>query len=296
MGIVEAREVNISSKIPGRIEEIRVREGDRVTANDLVIVLEGTELRAQLKQVEADLASARAQLLMATVKVESTQARQKSAMAHLEKALIAVEESKRNLTRLSALFSEGVIAQSVHDAARAQFQTAEAHVTAARAERELSDTEHQVARAQREQAEAVVNQGEASVDLFRVRLSETFIRNPLSGVVVHRYFEPGEMVSPATPLLTVVDFEEMWVRVDLDEREVGQIRLGDQVTILGHFQQGTEFKGKVTEIGAEGEFATQRDVRRGRQDMRTFRVKVSLTNQEGILKPGMTVTVVFGGV
>ncbi|MEK7851937.1 MAG: efflux RND transporter periplasmic adaptor subunit, partial [Deltaproteobacteria bacterium] len=88
-----------------------------------------------------------------------------------------------------------------------------------------------------------------------------------------------------------VDLEDLWVRADIEETLIGRVRVGEEAVISIDGMPGISFKGTVAEIGREADFATQRDVTRGRQDIKTFGVKIKTTDKTGALKPGMTVMV-----
>jgi HlyD family secretion protein len=108
---------------------------------------------------------------------------------------------------------------------------------------------------------------------------------------VFKALEKGETVSPGVTILTIVDLADLYVRVDLDETMVGNISLNSEAIIRTVGTPQRTLKGKIYEIGRYAEFATQRDVTRGRQDIKTFRVKVRFADTGGVLKPGMTVEV-----
>ena len=147
--------------------------------------------------------------------------------------------------------------------------------------------------AQEALARASVKQSEAALKVAKTNLGDTVITATLSGVVTLKAFEPGEMVPAGATVLTVIDLSDIWVRVDVEETAVSKIKLDDVVRIKVDGLPNEEFKGRVSEINSEGEFATQRDVRRGRQDIKTFRVKVRIDEPKGMLKQGMTATVTF---
>jgi len=109
--------------------------------------------------------------------------------------------------------------------------------------------------------------------------------------VTFRALEEGETVAPGVTILTLVDQQHLFVRADLDEREVGRIAVGDAASITVESLPGQSFPGRVAEISRYGEFATQRDVVRGRQDLRTFKVRIDVAAHGGRLTPGMTVEV-----
>jgi HlyD family secretion protein len=136
-----------------------------------------------------------------------------------------------------------------------------------------------------------LKQAQASLAYNQAKLDDTVIESPLSGVVVFKALEKGETVSPGVTILTVVDLSRLYARVDIDETEVDKIALGSEATIRTEGAHGRQINGRVAEIGQYAEFATQRDMTRGRQDIKTFRVKVVFQDPAGLLKPGMTVDV-----
>ncbi len=265
-GIIEATEVNLAPKISERIKEIRFHEGDYVKEGEVVVVLDDRKEKAQYEQAQADLEVAKANVLTAD--------------ANIEKVKVRIEDTKRDLGRYNRLLDKKLVAQNDVDKAQTAYDTAVADLNGSVAQKTLS--------------EATVKQSEAALVVAKTNLDDTVIYSSLSGMVVLRAFEPGEMSSNGTTILTIVDLSDIWVRVDVEETVVSKIKLGDIAQVRVDSLKGSEFKGRVTEINSEGEFATQRDVKRGRQDIKTFRVKVKIDEPKGLFKQGMTATAVFG--
>ena len=237
VGIIEAPEVNISSRIGGRIASLNLVEGDLVEQGQVVCRIEDVDIQNQLAQ-------ARANLLMAQADADNAQ---------------------RTMKRDQELFARGVIAAQTRDDQLNQLEKDRAAVAAAK----------------------------AAVQLYQDQLTDTQIRAPISGVVVSKNLEVGEWVNPGTAILTVDDLSTIWARVDLEETQLGFIRIGTPGQVTLPTQPPTVIPGSVMAIGQEGQFATETDVRRGRQDIRTFYVKVRLLQPGGIAKPGMTAEVTF---
>lgn len=237
VGMIESPEVNITSRIAGRIVFLKLIEGDRVAKEQVVCRIEDADLRNQLRKAEADLKHAQADLA----------------------------DAKRTLDRNRALFAQHVISTKDRDDAQ---------------------TRH-------DQAEAGLASAAANVDYFRDQLRDTSIRSPLDGVIVNKALEVGEWVTPGTPILTVDDLATIWARVDVQETDLGSIYVGKAAQVTLPTNPPASFSGRVMAVGQEGQFATERDVRRGRQDIRTFYVKVQVLQSEGELKPGMTAEVSF---
>ncbi|MGH7778677.1 MAG: HlyD family secretion protein [Candidatus Binataceae bacterium] len=237
VGIIEAPEVNITSRIAGRITALSLIEGDPVKRGQLVCEIEDIDLRNQLNQAQANLQKAQADLAQA----------------------------RRDLARDEKLFAEHIIPAKDRD-----------------------DAETAVA-----QDLASVASARASATFYQDQLRDTKILSPVDGVIVNKALQVGEWVTPGTPILTVDDLSTIWARIDVEETDLGSLYIGKPARVRLPTNPPLDFSGKVIAIGQEGEFATQRDVRRGRQDIRTFYVKVKVLQGGGDLKPGMTAEVTF---
>jgi len=262
VGVIEATEVHLSAKISGRIAAIPFSEGDLVPLNAEVVRLHMEELEAETAQAEADLFRGEADIL--------------TAKAVLAKEKAALKDSQRNMNRVVKLHKDGLMSTAKREKAETEFLLAEAEVA--------------VAQARIYSAKAELKQRQAHLYLYNVRLKEGSIHAPISGRVTLKAHEVGELVSVGTTIMTLIDPLSIWARVDLEEGELGNIRIGSRAELRIGASQGNAFAAKVVEIGTAGAFATQRDTTRGRQDIKTFRVKIALTAPEGFLKPGMTVS------
>jgi hypothetical protein len=133
----------------------------------------------------------------------------------------------------------------------------------------------------------ILRQSEATLTYSRAKLAETAVKSPISGVVVFKALEKGETVSPGPTILTFVDVDNLYIRVDLEETIIGSIALNSEASIRTEGAPDRIFKGTVSEIGRYAEFATQKDVSKGRQDIKTFKVKITVSDSGGFLKPGL---------
>lgn len=262
VGVIEATEVHLSPKISGRIATIPFNEGDLVPLNAEVVRLNMEELEAEAAQAKADVLRGEADIL--------------TAQAVLAKEKAALKDSQRNLKRVAKLHKDGLMSTAKLEKAETEFALAEAEVG--------------VAEARIHSAKAELHQRQAHLHLFKVRLKEGRLYSPIPGRVTLKAHEVGELVSPGMTIITLIDPSSIWARVDFEEGELGNIRIGSRAELMMSSDRGNVFPAKVIEIGAAGAFATQRDTTRGRQDIKTFRVKIALTSPEGFLKPGMTVS------
>ncbi|MBU4263283.1 MAG: efflux RND transporter periplasmic adaptor subunit [Proteobacteria bacterium] len=304
-GIIEGTEVNIAAKLSGRIAEICCREGDRVTSGQQVMTLENEDLTASRNQAAAAVDKAEAEVIIAWAAIENARANGQSAAADIATARADLlrfqageEDAGRHLKRITKLYRQESVARETYDSAvtaydmaRAETHAARTRIDSARARQNAAQAQLRMTQSQQQSAEAGVREARAELQFSLARLADTIITSPLAGTVVNRVVEKGETITAGVTALTIVDLGSLYARVDLDEKMISDLALDNEAVIRAEGLPGRVFQGKVTDIGRYAEFATQRDVIRGRQDIKTFRVKITLTDNEGLLKPGMTVDV-----
>jgi HlyD family secretion protein len=302
-GIMDGREVNLAPKVAGRISLICCNEGDPVEEGQLAITLESDDIKASVDQAIAGIERARADIKVSRAAVESAEAGIrsadadiKSAEADLEKTRVQMDEAQREAGRAEELHKKEFISKESRDqtvanadAAVAQFKSDGAKLNAARSKREAAVAQLKTSVNQLNSSGAALKQAEANLAFNKSKLNDTTILSPVTGTVIFKSMEKGETVSPGVTILTVVDLNSLYARTDIDEQRVGWLALGSPASLTVEGMPGKVFRGKVTEIGRYGEFATQRDVPRGREDIKTFRVKIKVDDPGGLLKPGMTV-------
>jgi HlyD family secretion protein len=304
-GIVEGLEVNVSSMVPGTIAREWCREGDAVRQGDILIELESEDLQASVEEALAAVEKAKAEIRVSDSAVKASkadvanaEAEIKSAQADLGKARAQMEEAKRHMERFQALYEREVIskessemAATDYDTKVASYDASEAKLMAAVSQRDAAAAQRATAENQLDSVKADLGQWEANLSYARAKLAQTIIKSPISGTVVFKALEQGEWVSPGVTILTIVDLDHLYVRADVEQTVVGDIPLGGEALIKGEGPSDRVFKGRVSEIGRYAGFATQKDITRGRQDIKTFRVKIAVEEPGGFLKPGMTVEV-----
>lgn len=306
-GIVEGTEINLSSKIPGRIAAICCKEGDPVLSGARAVMLESRELEALVRQAEAgvdrsqaDVASAEAAVTDAKAALKGAESEIASAEAVVEKSRVTRDDAAKEMHRVEALFKEQLVAEQALDKAAAthavsvaEYESSRSLLASAQSRKSAAAARLNAAVSQLEAAKRRVLEAEANLAYHRSLLDDTQILSPVAGTVVFRAFEAGETVNPGITIMTIVDMASLFVRADIDETRIAGIALNDTARISVEGASGTVIEGRVSEIGRYADFATQRDVVRGRQDIRTFRVKIPFEDRTGMLKPGMTVMITF---
>lgn len=304
-GIIEGTEVNLAPKVAGRISFLCCDEGDSVKEGERVIALESEDLEAAVSQASAGVEKAKNEVNVSQSAIENARATVKSAEAdiktaqsNVEKARAHMELAKKELERSSTLYKDGVISKdtfeissTTYDASAADYAAAVSALDSTSARKDAATAQLSTAEKRLESAKADLKQAEATLSYAQAKLADTEITSPISGTVIFKSLEKGEMVSPGMTVLTVVDMGDLYVRIDVDESLVDSIMLNSKALVKTEGSPEKTFEGKVSEIGRYAEFATEKDVTRGRQDIKTFRVKIRLSDPNGTLKPGMTVEV-----
>ncbi|HMK50585.1 MAG TPA: efflux RND transporter periplasmic adaptor subunit, partial [Thermodesulfovibrionales bacterium] len=304
-GIIEGTEVNLSPKVSGRLSFVCCNEGDPVKKGEEAFRLESNDLRASVDKAKAGVDFSRAEIRVSESAITSSKANISSAEADIrtaeadvEKARINMDLAQKEMKRAEALFKDEFLSQQTLDSRIATYNAAEADYTSSKSRLSAANARKSASEAQLNQAvnhlkssAASLKESEANLSYNLAKFDDTVIASPISGTVVLKAMEKGETVSPGMTVLTIVDMEELYVRVDLDETLINSIALNSEALIRAEGSSKSEFRGTVSEIGRYAEFATQRDVTRGRQDIRTFRVKIRVGDTGGRLKPGMTVEV-----
>jgi HlyD family secretion protein len=303
-GLVEAQEYNIGAKVGGQIVWLGVDEGDPVRAGQELVKLDDKDIRAQLDKAIAQEKASTDALEEGYANLETIRRRQNTAQddvamnrAELQGDLAVQTEAEKEYNRMKSLAAEGIASQRDLDTATRNFDQSQAKVNAAEAkvrqsEGSISELGSE-AQAQRKAIKALksgIASAKADIDYYRVRLGYARVTSPSNGTVAYIAFQQGEIVPADTTILTIIDTSYRWVRFDIEETYAGRIHIGSVLQVRAK-RIDRVFYARVTDIGREAEFATQRDVARSKQDIHTFRVRAALDDPRGILKPGMTVMV-----
>jgi HlyD family secretion protein len=282
-GNIETTEVNVGFKISGRIVELGVEEGDWVEKGKVIARLDEEDLRHRFEQARASLRAAQVRLdkLLAGSRPEEI----REAQAGLEQSQFDFENKKRNYERMKALFERGVIPKETLDNAETGFKMAEAATERARESYQLVKIGPR--REDIEDARAQVEQARANLKLIETQLGYTVLSSPLSGVVLVKSSEIGEVVNPGTSILTIGDIENVWLRAYVPETELGRIKWGQEVIVTTDLQPRKEYKGRISFISSQAEFTPKQIQTEKERVTLVYRIKVDLSNRDKELKPGM---------
>jgi HlyD family secretion protein len=282
-GTIEAREVNVASRVSGQVLALKADEGSRVKKGDVLALIEHDTADIQLRQAEAGAALAGAQLDLVRKGARGEDIKQgEEALKQVDANLkVAGDDAKR----MRELAAKGSVTLKQKDDAEARLIVAQAQQAQAREAllklRRMSRPEEIRA------AEARLAQAQASVDLLRKTISDCTITSPVNGVVTRRPVEAGELISPGATVLTVSELDSVHIMIYVTEKELGRVGLGLEAEVTIDSAPGRTFQGRVTYISPEAEFTPKNVQTREDRVKLVFGVKVEVPNPDGLLKPGM---------
>jgi HlyD family secretion protein len=282
-GNIEAHESVISFKVPGRIVELPVQEGQYVKQGDLLARLDDDDYRQQVSVDEATVHTREAELnlgLAGSRKQEILAAKQSLIDAESD-----LELKRAEFRRRQALLGEQAVSQEDVDSAETLLKRAEATY------RRIKENYNQIVEGTRKE-EIVVRRADLqlaqeNLKKSRVNLSYTVLSAPVSGVVLVRQAELGEVVSSGTPVATIADVDHLWMRGYINETDLGRVRWDHPATVRTDTYPDKEYHGRVSFIASQAEF-TPKSVETYKERVTlVYRVKIDLENPNRELKPGM---------
>ncbi len=286
-GEMEADEYRVSSKLPGRVVSIRVKEGDYVHVGDTLAVLEAPEVDAQEKVAEATAgaSSAISDLTDAPTRKEAVNATYQV----YQQALASQDIAEKTFGRMQRLYSEGVVSAQKRDEAQAAYDVAKAASATAKSNWEMAKegSREEEKRAAKKQAEAAKN----AVGVVSSLIKETVQVATQEGVVTDIYPKVGELVGMGSPIMTISMVNDMWGTFNVREDQLNGKKVGDTFKVfIPAFNKEAEMK--IYNIKDEGTYAVWKATKTtGQYDLKTFEVRARPLQKIDGLKPGMSLIV-----
>ena len=288
-GEAEATEYRVSGKVPGRIELYLFEEGDKVKKGDTLVVINSPEVEAKMAQAQAARAAAEA----VNQKAQNGAQQQQITGAYelWQKARAGEEIYRKSYQRVKSLYEKGVVSEQKKDEVEAQYKAAVATTRAAKSQYDMAmagarEEDKAAAAAQVARVDGIIQEVEAAA-------AERYLLSPIDGEVSERFPKTGELVGQGSPVMAIVDLDDMWftfaVREDMLQGITPGTHLNVRIPALGE----NTYDVVVTYIKAMGSYATWRSTQaNGQYDVRTFDVKAKPTTHIPNLRPGMTAIVV----
>jgi len=298
-GTVEAKEVSVNTKIPGRVVKLIVTEGQVVKSGDSLAQIDDSDLLAKEEQALAAVNAAVGDIEKATA---AQAASDSTTAATLLKAQVGVEKAKtdaelatKTYQRMTELHNAKVITDQDMEGVESKYKLSLVGIDAAAADVGLAQaarTQLNVYAADILRAQASKAAAEGQLKEIQNNIAEAQIIAPCDGTVTSLNVKEGEMVSQGLPLLSVTNYMDNWVNVKVSESVLPTLKLEQEATLLITSQQDKKLSGKIVNISRKPEFATARATNdRGEKDIASYNVKIQVNAPE--LRPGMAVSVKF---
>lgn len=231
-GRIEATEIDVATKTPGRINDILVREGDFVRAGQVLANMDTDVLKAQLREAEAQLQRALISIETAQSKVRQRSAEKTAAVAVVAQRRAELDAAQRRFARTRELAAKGVAAVQTLDDDRARFENAKAAVSAAQAQSAAADAAIGAAKSEVVDARSQVEAERATIQRIQADIDDSQLRSPVDGRVQYRVAEPGEVLSAGGRVLNLVDLSDVYMTFFLPTEQAGRVGLGAEVRVV----------------------------------------------------------------
>ncbi len=286
-GQVEVSEYRVSSKVPGRILEIRVKEGDYVKAGDTLAILDAPEVRAKMEQAQSAQSAAAALEMKAKNGARKEQIQ--GAFSVLQQAKAGFEIAEKSYNRVQRLFDEGVMSAQKRDEAFANYKAMEAQMKAAQSQYDMAVNgarmEDKLA------ASAQVGRARGAVQEVNSYIHETVQIAQKEGEVTDIYPKVGELVGTGSPIMSIAMMDDMWGTFNVREDQLDGMQVGTEFSVfVPAFNK--EVKMKVYHLKDQGSFAVWKATKaNGQYDLKTFEVKARPVEKMEGLRPGMSLVI-----
>jgi HlyD family secretion protein len=278
--VVAHHKIAVGAKVMGRVAWIGVEKGDTVQQGQVLVRLEDAEFRAQVNQAQANLAAAQAKLDQ--LRAGSRPQEKLKDKAGVLQAEANLRNAEADYERSSKLYPAGVVSKAELDRAIAQRDTARALLEAAKQSSAMTDIGPRAEEIQA--AEAQVKQMKAALDYAETQLAATEIKAPVSGTVLQRIVERGEMVSPSafgdagarTSVVDLADLNDLQIELDISQADFARLKMGQRAEIIPEAFPNLKYSGFIAEIAPEANRAKA-----------TVQVKVKVENPDAQLRPEM---------
>ena len=281
-GQVEVTEYRVSSKVPGRILELRVKEGDYVKVGDTLAILDAPEVRAKMEQAQSAESAAAALELKAQNGARKEQIQ--GAFSVLQQAKAGLEIAEKSYNRVQRLYDEGVMSAQKRDEAYASYKAMEAQCKAAQSQYDMAKNgarmEDKLA------ASAQVGRARGAVQEVNSYIHETVQIAQMEGEVSDVYPKVGELVGTGSPIMSIAVMQDMWGTFNVREDQLNGMQVGTELAF------DKTIKMKTYYLKDQGSYAVWKATKaNGQYDLKTFEVKARPVDKLEGLRPGMSLII-----
>ena len=286
-GQIEVTEYRVSSKVPGRILELRVKEGDYVKVGDTLAIIDAPDVMAKMTQAQGAENAAAAMSEMAENGARKEQVR--GAYEVLQQAKAGLEIAEKSYQRVQRLFDEGVMTAQKRDEAFANYKAMEAQVKAAQSQYDM--VSNGARREERRAAAAQVERSRGAVAEVGSYINETIQRAQVEGEISDVYPHMGELIGTGSPIMSISVLNDIWGTFNIREDQLGGMKVGDEITAyVPAFDKNVRMK--IYFIKDQGSYAVWKATKaKGQYDLKTFEVRAKPIDKLEGLRPGMSLVI-----
>jgi HlyD family secretion protein len=282
-GNIEATNVIVSSQVTGKILSLLKDEGESVNAGDTVLIIDHETLALQLKQAFASKEAAEAQLNL--LKAGAREEDIKQGEEAVTQAKVSFESAQKDVGRMKALFNSKSITKKQYEDAVSRLDITQAQLTSA--QENLKKLKNLARPEDIKQAQANVDKQVAAIDLLKKQIRDSYVQSPINGIIVKKFFEPGETVTMLSSLFKVSDLSVVSLIIYISEEELGKVKLSQTADVSSDTYPDKKYEGKITYISPEAEFTPKNIQTKDERTKLVFAVKIEVKNPKFELKPGM---------
>lgn len=275
-GRIEATEVDVAAKLPGRVAEIKVDEGDFVKAGEIVARMDTQVLEAQLAQAQAQVRQAENAKLTATSLVAQRESEKSTAQAVVAQRQAELTAAQKRFTRTEALVKRNALPQQQLDDDRATLQSAQAALSAARSQVISAQAAIEAGRSQVIEAQSAIEAAKASVARLQADIDDSLLKAPRNGRVQYRVAQPGEVLPAGGKLLNMVDLADVYMTFFLSSMQAGRVGLGQEVRLVIDAVPDYVIPAKVSYVASVAQFTPKTVETANEREKLMFRVKARL--------------------
>lgn len=307
-GRIEGRNINVSSRVQGRIQSLDADEGSAVKKGQVLARLDSEQTLAQVSGAQESFKIAQRQFEQAKLDLDyarqnssatiwAAQASVDNAMSQLAKATAVEEIAQRNYQRYLQLYQEGAVSAYEFDTRRLAYDSSKADVAALAQAHEVakanlaaalaSSVAVDVKQKQLEASQANINATLAKVQELMANQQELQVVAPIDGTIIVRPVEIGQVVNAVAPLFVMVDLDNIYMKIYIPEPQIGKVHLGGDARVYVDAYPNRHFMGKITKISDQAQFTPKNVETKEERVKLVFAVEVSIDNVDHLLKPGM---------
>jgi HlyD family secretion protein len=296
-GYVEATEVRVAGEVGGRLIEVKVAEGDRVSAGDVIARFDTADTELSLRRAGADRDQAQAQLALVRAgsrpeDIRQASAQGQSAQADVKAAQAELAAASADLERFESLLRANAGSVKQRDDAATRTDVAAARLRGAQDRAQAAaETVAKLKAGARPQeidvARARVSSSDAQIATLQKSVGDAIVKAPVAGIVTSKLLDAGEMAAPRAPIVVLTDLDHAWANVYVDEKRVPELKIGQPATLVT--DAGQRLTGTITFISQKAEFTPRNVQTADERSKLVYRIKVSTDNRSGVLKPGMPI-------